>query len=329
MQAAMDHVSGEHWLLIAFISPAAWAIACLVDVCLIDREIYRKPVDGVIVSGTFFAVPVMFLLPGITADAAMLVTVDHWEHSRAENTLKGALLAMLAGSFYMLHLYFYFKTLFVANDVSNAEIFNLLSVLVVPVLAFMLMGEHLGLQYYGAIALAGVGVLVMARQYIASLSRKAGCYIALSVVFISLSMVIQAMALENAPASSVSAYYLLAGLCIALVLGFYRTARRHRMLRLLWRFGALFAAVELLETLGILASQLAIKLSPSVSLVAVIECALPLLVITFSAFVLWTLKFSGVSAPAVRHAIAIQVSGCGCKCVSIALIATAIFLVEL
>ena len=112
----------NNWLFMALLVPITWALSCILDICFVSNRVYRSPCDGPIVAGFFCVLPLF----------AIVSQVISWH----ELTLAIALFAGLAGISYFLHVYFYFKALFILNDATSAEIFNTLSVLFVPLFAF-------------------------------------------------------------------------------------------------------------------------------------------------------------------------------------------------
>jgi uncharacterized membrane protein len=102
---------------------AARGLSCVIDVCFVGEGVYRDPLDGPLIAGLFCILPLF-----VFGEANVVQVVDPGV----------ALMTLLAGICDLLHIYFYFKALFVLNDASNAEIFNNLSVLLVPLLVINL-----------------------------------------------------------------------------------------------------------------------------------------------------------------------------------------------
>ncbi len=304
----------DSWIAIGLIAAAAWGLSCVIDVCFVGRGIFREPVDGVLVAGIFCILPF--------AAFGGLGALD-------DLSLEVAAVAALAGLCYLLHVWFYFKALFALNDASNAEIFNTLSVLLVPVLAFALLGEVLEARHYVAIGLSVSGVAVLLAFQLGTLTWRVAAFLGASVSFISLTMVMQAWVLKVAGfETAVSLFSGAAFAAVLLMLGARSTLRR-RTTGLCRRFGLLFAAVQLLELVAVLGSQRATDVGPSVSLVALLESSLPIFVMAFSRMLFGMSRFwPSVDGKGIRSALAAQTRAYPAKLVSLLLIASAILLVD-
>ncbi len=304
----------ESWFAIGLLSVAAWGLSCVIDVCFVGEGIYRKPVDGVVVAGAFFAVP--------------LLTSGNIEMVR-DIPPGVAFVAFAAGVFYLLHIYFYFRALFALNDASNAEIFNTLSVLVVPLLAFALLGEVLQIVHYAAIGLSLLGILVLIRYQISGLTWKVTVLLTTSVLCISLVMVMQAWVLQHVSYDT-AVWFFSAGAvsCVAALL-ILRRRLRARIARIVTRFGFVVVGVQLLELGAILGLQRATDLGPSVSLVALLECSLPVFVMGFSWLLLGVARcWRHRITEGIRNALATQTDAYPAKLLSLVLIVSAIGLAQ-
>lgn len=307
----------DSWIAVGLISAAAWGLSCVIDVCFVAEGIYRKPIDGPLVAGLFCFVPL------VASDSkATVLNVDP----------RVAVVALLAGIFYLLHIYFYFKALFALNDASNAEIFNTLTVLFVPVFAFFVLGEILSPLHYFAIGLSIAGILVLVRFQLSSLTWRVAVPLGISVVFISLVMVMQAWVLQFVGYETAVLLFSFAAFAafvsVVALLG-ARMHLRRRILNLCGRFGLLLAAVQLLELGAVLGSQRATDVGPSVSLVALLECSLPVFVMAFSWMLLLASRhWRGSNSDGIRAALALQTKAYPAKLLSLALIISAIGLVQ-
>jgi len=304
----------DNWIILGLFAAGAWAMSSLLDVCFVGEKIYRDPLDGPAIVGLFCLFPAL-------AAARSLGTADiAWE---------GASLAMLSALCYLLHLYFYFRALFELNDASNAEIFNTLSVLLVPILAFVFLGERMAWANYVAIVVAGVGVVLLVIFQSARLSRSGIVFLIFSVTFVSLSMVMQAQALQfadygvTAGVFSVTAFLLAAlGLAVA-------RARRRHVLRICRKFSLAFVLVQALELAAVFGSQRAIDIGPSVSLVALLESALPIFIMIFSwFFIAASRRWQIVDMTIVRSALSPQIAAAPSKLTALAMIVAAIALAQ-
>ncbi len=304
----------DSWIAMGLISAAAWGLSCVIDVCFVGEGIYREPAEGPLIAGLFCVMPLVAL-----ENQGTMFDVDPGV----------AAVALLAGICYLLHIYFYFKALFALNDSSNAEIFNTLSVLVVPVLAFILLGEILDPLHYVAIGLSICGILVLVRFQLSTMTWKVVVLLGTSVLFISLVMVMQAWVLQFvAYGAAVSLFSLAAFVTVVCVIA-VRMRLRRRVLDLCRRFGLLLIGVQLLELGAVLGSQRATDVGPSVSLVALLECSLPVFVMAFSWMLLGVSRhWRATDTARIRVALATQNTAYPVKLVSIVLIVGAIGLVQ-
>lgn len=310
----MSYALVDNWIVMALIATGAWALSCVVDVCFVSNGVYRKASDGPLVAGLFCLVPAT--LTGFTLQLG---------HVGAGVIF----VAALSAAAFLLHIYFYFKALFSLNDAVNAEIFNTLGVLAVPVLAFLLLGERLALLNYVAIVVAATGILFLVRFQATRMSVQTIAYLIASVICVSLMMVLQAWMLTNADYGTVVFLFSAAAFLAVVVL--LAAGRRHRLgvTRMCRQAGAVFVILQLLEIGAVLASQRATDLGPSVSLVVLLECSLPLFVMAFSwLFAVTARQWSPRRAMALRSALALQTAAAPTKLISMLMIIFAIFLVQ-
>lgn len=312
----------------ALVAPSATAVACLIDVGLIDRNIYRRPSDGPIVSGLFCIVPCVFLLP-TSLPRPIPGVIDMSAHIGWTNTCPQLLLLpILSGVFYFLHLYCYFRALFMLNDSSCAEIFNTLSVLLVPVLAFALLGELLGAVQGIAIMLAAGSVMVLIRHQLTTVSKRWLGTMVVSVLAVSVSMVCRAWSLEHMPWSNSIGLFSLTVFTISVVSALLLSHRGSRYLGLLHRYIGVFVIAESFQLIAILASHRAISIGPSVSLVAVLGCALPLMIMLFSLIVIGASKVRPFLSNESFDAFALQIKASPEKLACLFLIFVSILIVQ-
>ncbi len=304
----------DNWIFMSLFATGAWALSCVIDVCFVSNGVFRKASDGPAITGLFCIVPML----------ATSSTVD-WISVNWAIVCVG----MLSGIVFLLHIYFYFKALFSLNDAVNAEIFNTLCVLFVPVLAFVLLGERLSWPNYMAIALAVAGILLLIGFQLSRLSFVAICNLIASVIAVSLMMVMQAWVLQYTNyATAVWLFSSSAFVTVILIFGVPRR-RRQRIGKMCRRFGGLFIVVQLLELGAVLGSQRATDLGPSVSLVALIECSLPIFVMAFSGlFAVVAHRWMPVRSLALRSALSLQTVAAPSKIASMFLILLAIFVAQ-
>ncbi len=310
----MEFVLWDNWIVVAFIAPAVWGTSCIIDVCFISENIYRRPADGAIVSGLVAALPGLFFLTHI----------DSWQGI----TLINAMPAVIAGAVYYLHCYFYFKALFKMNDASGAEIFISVGVVVVPILAFFLLGERLAMIYYAAAAIAFIGIVILISCHFSGVNRGTVWCLTLAVFFVSLSMVVQASVFEHMDYQRGITLFCAGSFGAALMVCFANPSHGKRIFRICSRYGYLLVFAELIGVFAILMSHRATSLSPSVSFVAIVECSLPIFIILLSLCVRTIPRRWNVLSLETRDALALQVSSLPVKLVSLTLISAAIVLVQ-
>ena len=306
----------NHWLVFASIAPASWAVGCLLDILFIERRLYKSPRDGAIISGLFALVPAMLFL-----------------HAPADPNPDGNLLHVLApigaGICYYIHLNYYFKSLFGFNDAANAEIFNTLSIFLVPVLALILLGEALTFRTYVGITIAMLAIALLVRRDVGNIGTETLRYLIFSVISISFAMVLQAFALRKVDYASAVTLFSLATFSAAFVTMLMKSTRTRRILGLFRRYFGLFCLAEALGIVALLASQRATDLSPSVSLVVVVECALPVLLMLFSGVALFFVRRHSPNAAAVINALSRQTRQSPLKLAALGMIILAISVVQL
>lgn len=300
----------NNWLLMALFAPMAYAVSCIVDVCCVGERIFRVPSDGPMVSCLFSVIPL----------GLVVLNVGGWDVVAPYAVVP----ALLSGVGYFLQIYFYFRALFLENDASNAGVFSSLGVLFVPVLSFLLLGERLAPVTYLAIVIASGGAVILVRGFVSRAAHRSVWMLVTSVLFGSLSMVTDAWVFDH------MAYWngvlLTAGgsfLCAVVVL-LARSSGRKRILVTCGRFGWLFLLAEGLHLTGALASQRAVATTPSVSLVALVECSEPLFVMTLGFLLAAAARCRGVAAAGLLTALTLQTASLRAKCGALLLISTAI-----
>lgn len=306
----------NNWFLLAMLTPAIWAVATILDVWLVGSGVYSRAIDGAIISASFSVLPLIATLPSIqTAN----VVVD------------AAIVSLVSGICFYFHILFFLKALFALNDAASADSIDTLSVVLVPVLAYLLLDDVLVLQHYLAIVFSTIGCCVIAHGYVRKTSGRALLFSLLSVLFVSLATVFQAFALsKNSYDSSVAIFSASILLCALIAAGLDRRFRS-RVTTMFRRFGLLFISAECLQQGAVLSSQRATQLAPSVSLVKVAECASPLFVLLFSAM---AMQFVGRCSRSqnigvLQHALGQQLSNLPFKLTAVLFISMGVCLVYL
>lgn len=274
--AILDLLWGN-WLVVAFLAPFLWAWVNIIDIYFVS-SVYKDEWDGVLINVLFQLFPWLLPVFGIVT-----FSFPGWPTT---------IIALLAGGSLVLSYYFYFKTLFVSNDMVVLQALWNLSVPLVPFLAWILIGEHLSPIHYVGIGVAFVGVMlfslhqkIQAKQFSRVFSIMTG-----AVVFFSLSMVLQAEAYRAMNNDFWSGFLLFSAGTTIVGLGILffdpkptrgRLAHIYQMSK---QYFFIFVLAEVLNLLGVLASQRAVDLSPAVSFVAVIGSLNPVFVMFLSFF---------------------------------------------
>ena len=288
----------QNWLLLAVLTPVIWAIACLLDSYLTGNQIYRKPSDGMLVSCLFCLAPaVVTFNPDIFSSATFTQGTGY------------PFAGIAAGLSFVVHLYFYFRTLKYLNDVSGAETFTSLSVLVVPLFAWLLLDELLPSHYYLAFTLAAVGVLIQCLPVIKALGINMLVNLVASVLSVSLSMVLQASALHTHGFAASTFSFNMTCFLVAIIIIAARPETRRRLINLIRRAPLLLLIGELLGVISVLSSHRATQIGPSVSVIALIECLLPLIIILISFLILTVNRFTPLISLNNKFILELQVDG--------------------
>lgn len=298
----------ENWLLLAVLTPTFWAIGCLVDSCLISQNIYKTPIDGAVVSGLFCLVPTVLAFGfGIRPVSA---GID-------ESGMPFA--AIAAGLAYALHLYFYFRTLYCLNDVSGAETFLSMSVVLVPLFAWMILGEVLPAHYYVAFIIAATGVLLQCLPILKNVGAPVIVNMTISVIAVSLSMVLQSHALATHGFTISTVAFNFSCFMVAAAVMVVNKRVRDRIVVLFRCFPAVLIASEALGLLAVLASHRATQFGPSVSIVALIECLLPLIIIMISLLLITINRFAPLLPSDHQRTLAMQIQSLPSKMTALTL----------
>jgi len=304
----------DNWIIVAFIAPVVWATSCIIDVCFVSENIYRRPMDGTIISGLVSVIPCVYFL----------INIDSW----AGISLTDAIPAVVAGVVYFLHSYYYFRALFCINDASGAETFISMSVLVVPVFAFLFLGERLDTIYYVAAIAALIGIVILIACHFKSINRRAIWNLSFAVVYISLCMVVQAWVFKKMDFQHGITLFCAGSFGTALLVCLFKPSQGKRIAGICRRYGPILIFAELIGILAVLMSHRATSISPSVTLVAIVECSLPVFIILLSLAVRTIPKRWYSISTDTHEALALQVSSLPAKLVSLSLISFAIVLVQ-
>ena len=304
----------QNWILMAILTPTFWAIACLIDSCLVGSKIYRTPADGTIVSSLFCFVP-----------ALLIIGLDHSTVFATLGKQSLPWMAVVAGLAFVVSLYFYFRTLHCLNDVAGTETFLSFSVLVVPMFAWWLLGERLPSHIYLAFVVAGISALLQCWLVIKAAGLLNVGNLLISVLAISLSMVLQAHALDTHGFSTANLLFNLTCVAVAGLFLAYSKTIRYRLMEISRKFPGILVIAEGLGILAIVSSHRATQQGPSVSIVALIECLLPVIIIAISALLIWFNRIVPLLSPSQQMTISMQVREMPSKFLAVGLLMISFF----
>lgn len=305
----------DGWLLYAWIVPVAWGIATLIDVLMIEWKIYQDATQATSISGLVMAMPLLLVVTPI----ANLEDLD----------ITSVVVGLCSGLCYALFLSYFYKALFTANDGAHTEAFMNTEVVIVPVLAFLILGESLNTTSYLSIVFAGLGVLVLnweSRGMVAK-QRRLTRLLAVAVLVSSVGFIFQDILFDLTSYRAALVCYalgVLIGVTPALLQrGLGKTC--HRLIK----YCRLVFISELFAVIATLASMRAIALAPSVSLVAVIETVRPLVIMLVCTLAWITMHQYSIGSVGTRHALREQFSGSVRKLIACLLIGLGVFFASL
>lgn len=263
----------------AFLAPFFWATVNIIDVYFVS-SVYEDEWDGIFINSIFQLSPWILPVVGVVS--------FHYPG------LLPTGIAFLGGATLILAFFFYFKTLFVSNDVTVIQAIWNLSVPLVPFLSWILFSEKLLFIHYVGITLAFIGAMlfsthekIRARNFALVAKTMIG-----AVTLFSLSMVLQSKAYDLMANDFWTGFLIFstgAGVTgLALVIFDPKTVRersRH-ILEMTRLYFFIFFIAESLNLIAVLSSQRAIDLSPTVSFVAVIESSIPIFILCISLFLI-------------------------------------------
>ncbi|MEM7283794.1 MAG: hypothetical protein AAF438_19435 [Pseudomonadota bacterium] len=299
----------DNWIFMSLFAASAWALSCVLDVCFVSKGIYKTPWDGPTIAGLFCLLPVVFLWDGVNFSGPTGVY----------------LVGIGSGFAFLAHVYYYFKALFAVNDAVNIEIANNLCVLLVPLLAFLFLGERLDILHYMSIGVGALAILVLTGSQTARLPPRVLFYLGVSVFSISMMMVMQAWVLKHVNYATAVWLFSFAAFMIVATSLVVKRQRAARLGTMIQKFGWIFVGVQLLELSGTLGSQRATDIGPSVSLVALVECSVPVFVMLFSWIITEAIqRTTSWNSPSLVSALSSQISYAPSKLTALMLILFAI-----
>ena len=267
------------WIAVAIAVPVFYALDSVLDVFFVGKNVFQNPAHATVISGLFSIIYLVGLI------------YNHEIFNFPDITL--TLVCLANGMLYIAHVYFYFKVLFKLNDASNLECFLGFSVILVPVLAFVFLGEKLAMFQYLGILISFLGVTCLFVISVTKRSFKDSFYnMTNTVVLLSLTYIIQDKVYQQVNFHTGLTLFLIGQALASILLWKFKKCRLS--IRETCKFGPLFFISQMLGVAAVIFSQRAINISPSVTFVVAIETTTPLFIMMFSLMAISFLKlFSG------------------------------------
>lgn len=320
----------DNWILVAFLAPMLWALVNIIDVYFVDG-IYQDEWDGLVISGLFQLAPWVVIIPFVNWDFSRLIVI----HDGSFTIDRSLPLAFLGGFFLMCAYYFYFKALFYRNDVALFQVLGNLTVVVVPILAFIIYREVLPLyQYAGmSVTLAGATILSLNKKLKVSHGEKFFWTVVMGVIFFSLSLVVEEQAYSSLREQGYGNQGFLIGLFFfslgaAFSGGMFAFIKKRNPLILTKKYLGVFVFAEGFNFFGNLASQRAIDIAPSVSYVATIGTFIPVFVLLFSFVILGYSLIRSTEKHTAKRIYTEQVQGVGIKVIATIIMAVGVYMIS-
>lgn len=302
----------QTWLLVAFIAPFLWALVVLLDVYFTQKA-YSEAAEGTIISA-FYQGIVLFAIPFVGYS---------WPSS--------GWMFLLSGMCFIFSCHWYLRSLVVGGDGPVAQIVFNLSIVLVPLFAWILSGEQLNMIQYAGIALAFFGGFILAWDK-ELLNRNLGKIVKNmlpAVVALALSMALQKEGFNEAPdflpGFLTFSLGVVAGGCVTFLLHPRKRDIASRIVKLCKQYWHSFLLGETLSVIAIFSSSYAISLAPSISFIIVIESLVPVFVMIMSVFL--ASLFLSLKKPEYRVLYEEQMTGVGGKIGATMMMALAIYLV--
>jgi drug/metabolite transporter (DMT)-like permease len=219
----------------------------------------------------------------------------------------------------------------IGGDGPIAQIIFNLSIVLVPLFAWVFSNEHLQVAQYFGIALAFLGGFVLAwdKNLLHQNLRRIGLNMLPAVVALALSMTLQKEGFNEAPQFLPGFLTFSLGVAsggfIALLINPRRWEVGQRIVGLCRRYWHSFLLGETLSVIAIFSSSFAISLAPSVSFIIVIESLVPVLVMIFS--IILSRSFFALKSAEYRAMYEEQMNGILGKIGATAIIACGIYLI--
>lgn len=302
----------ENWVLIAFVAPFLWALVVLLDIYFVHR-VYKKPHEGTIISGLFQGL-VLLLIPFIGFT---------WPGNAA------AFLFVAGGVMFIMYFHSYFGAMALIGDGALIETLLNFAVILVPVLAWVFIGERLDfISYLGIILVFIGGVAFISNDVIQKKISSVFVVVFLGILFYAFSTIFLKMGHNIADSKEFWPEFVLFSFGIALggiLVLLFQDERKNlfkRIYNLSKKYLIFFVLAESLSVIGTWALQKAITITPAVSFVTAIASLTPLFVMLFSFVVAFF-----YSKHSIKDAYVKQFDGFGLKTLAAILIAVGIYFV--
>jgi drug/metabolite transporter (DMT)-like permease len=307
----------NNWFLIALIAPLFWALVNIIDVYFVE-QIYDNEYDGTVITGLFQILP-WLMIPFIG-----LVVPD----------AKIAIMAMLGGFCIVASYFFYFKALFITSDSTLILILWNSVAIFVPILAFLFLQEKLTLFQYLGIILTFLGVMYLSfDQKIKEKNiLKVIAIMSATVLLWSASMILAKSVYSNTSFQGGIMFFSLGSMLTGLFFYVLRQKKHEKgnLVAIGRKYFKWFLLSEILTLSGIVTSQRAIDLSPSVSFVAVIESIQPAFIVISSAVIFIIIsRFSNKNKEVAKRIHSDQLVGISSKIYAIIVMAIGIYMINI
>lgn len=306
-------MTAQNWMLIAFMAPMSWALVNIIDLWL-ATDIFKEEEEATAVIGVFGVLPLMSIfiwgLPQID------IFYGCW--------------AVIAGILFMVFTFYYFKSLFVSDDVTMVSILLNLTGLAVPLMAALMTHERLSVMKYIGIAIVIIGSIIACSngKILSEKLKMIAWPMTISVSAFSLSMLIEGEVYDHIGFHSGFMFFSF-GLFLGGSFCYLRKSLREKKMFKPSALGCIgFVIAECINLIAIAFSHYAIKISPSVSYVAVIETTVPAFIMLFCLFTYRICRAFRIETR-YKSVIESQLVGAEYKSMAIVIMALGIYLIYL
>ena len=302
------------WMFVAFVAPMSWALVNIIDMWL-SVDMFNDEEEATAVIGLFGILP--------------LLSMFIW--GVPQMNLVYSSLAVIAGILFMVFTYYYFRSLYLSGDLTLISILLNLSGLVVPMLAIVLVQEHLtGMKYVGilVVVIGSATACFDSKAIVVGKVKAIAFPMAIAIVAFSLSMVIEEKVYSQIGFHSGFMFFSFGLLLGGIFCYLKKSIRERRFFRVSALGYTSFVVAECINLIAIAFSHYAIKISPSVSYVAVIETTVPAFVMLFCLSAYRLCRTFGVNNK-YQNILGVQLTGYEYKSLAIVIMAFGIYIIYL